>query len=60
MDWKKWFNAREDQLGSLGRPLRKLQEEYRYQAFKTRLIDELKVESPELLNHAALVDVSEE
>jgi len=27
-----------------------------YQAFKARLIEELKVESPELLNHADLVD----
>ena len=61
-DWKKWFNqfgtkAVAEDIGTLH--AQNASAEEMYQAFKARLIEELKVESDELLYPADLVDGDE-
>jgi hypothetical protein len=66
MSWREWFerngNAQlqsqilRPAVGTLVTFMAEHQIEEMYQAFKARLIEELKVESPELLNQADIVD----
>ena len=61
MDWKEWFEKHGEMVMPLGTGVTgthismiRMQTEELYQAFKARLMDELVVTSPELLNSARL------